>query len=200
MSSAATQPGPLTGVRVLDLGQVLASPFAGYLLSNLGAEVIKIEPPDGEWLRQATGGGLGFSAQNGGKKMVALDLHRPDGAQVLLRLAAGADVFLEGFAPGTADAMGLGFDAVRAQRPDVVYASLSAFGAEGPYGGRPAFDHVVQAASGIMESTGFPDQPPTKVGSPYVDYSSGLLLAFAVLAGLRQRDLTDDAVQVDITM
>lgn len=200
MSSPSTPTGPLDGVRVLDLGQVLASPFAGYLLANLGADVIKVEPPGGEWLRRATGGGLAFDAQNSGKRMLCVDLHHPEGAEVVMRLAAGADVLVEGFAPGTADAMGLSFEAVRRHRPDIVYASLSAFGHDGPYGGRPAFDHVVQAVSGIMESTGFPDQPPTKVGAPYVDYGSGLLLAFAVLAGLRHRDQTTEAVQVDITM
>ena len=141
-----------------------------------------------------------FATQNAGKRMVAVDLSEDGGSDVVLRLVEGADVFVEGFAPGTAERMGLGFDQVRARQGRIVYASLSAFGDVGPYAGRPGFDHIVQAVSGIMPATGFPGQPPTKVGSPYLDYGSGLLLAFAVLAGLRERDRTDRAVQVDVAM
>ncbi len=195
----AAPDGPMTGIRIVDLGQVLAAPFATHLLAGLGAEVIKVEPPEGEWLRRA-GGPLAFAPQNCGKRMAAIDVATTEGRDAVLRLAASADVFVEGFAPGTAEALGLGSDAVRATNDRLVYASLSAFGADGPYGGRLAFDHVVQAVSGIMDSTGFPDQPPVKVGSPYVDYSTGLLLAFAVLAGLRLRDRTGTGLTVDVTM
>ncbi|MEM7337019.1 MAG: CoA transferase [Actinomycetota bacterium] len=193
-------PAPLAGMRVIDLGQVLASPFASYLLGVLGAEVIKVEPPEGEWLRLATGGGLGFAAQNAGKQMVAIDVSTDAGAAIVRRMASDADVFVEGFAPGVADRLGVGFDAISTVNDRIVYGSLSAFGDSGPYANRPGFDHVVQAVSGIMPATGFVDSPPTKVGSPYVDYGSGMLLAFALLAGILERNRTERAVRVDVTM
>jgi len=191
-------PAPLHGVTVIDLGQVLATPFATYLLGLLGAEVVKIEPRDGEWLRRI--GPLAFATQNAGKRAVGVDLRSPGGAEVVLRLVERADAFVEGFAPGTADAMGLGWEAVSARSPDVVYGSLSAFGEIGPYGGRAGFDHVVQALSGIMPATGFEGQPPTKVGAPFLDYGGGLLLAFGILAGLLERQRTGRAVRIDVAM
>ena len=189
---------PLDGLVVVDMGQVLATPFATYLLHLLGAEVIKIEPRTGEWLRN--GSARGFATQNAGKHSVAVDLRTDGGAEVVLRLVERADVFVEGFAPGTADSMGLGFDAVAERNSDIVYGSLSAFGASGPYAGRPGFDHVVQAVSGIMWSTGFPDGPPMKVGAPYLDYGGGLLLAFGMLAGILEQRRTGGAVRIDTTM
>ncbi len=191
---------PLQGVRLLDLGQVYASPFASYLLGLLGAEVIKVEPPGGEWLRRMGSGGLAYATQNAGKRPIVVDLKQPGGAEVVLRLAAGCDIFVEGFAPGTAARMGVGFDAVKARNPSVVYGSLSAFGDTGPYADRPGFDHVVQAVTGIMASTGFDGQPPTKVGAPFLDYGAGLLLAFALLAGVLEQRRTGEAVAVDVTM
>lgn len=192
------QASPLHGVTVVDLGQVLASPFATYLLGTLGADIIKIEPRGGDWLRRI--GSLGFATQNAGKRAVGVDLRSAGGAEVVLRLAEQADVFVEGFAPGTAQAMGLGWEAVSARNPDIVYGSLSAFGPTGPYGGRPGFDHVVQAMSGIMPATGFDGQPPTKVGAPFLDYGSGLLLAFGILAGLLERQRIGRGVHIDVAM
>ncbi|MCP5027691.1 MAG: CoA transferase [Actinomycetia bacterium] len=198
MSSAPYRPAPLAGLRVLDLGQVLASPFGAYLLALLGADVVKVEPPGGEWLRR--GGSLGFATQNADKRSVVVDLKQDGAADIVLRLVEEADVFLEGFAPGTAEAMGLGWEAVRARNPKIVYTSLSAFGDAGPFAGRPGFDHVVQAASGIMTSTGFPGSPPTKVGSPYLDYGGGLLLGFATLAAVLEQRRTNEAVRADVNM
>jgi crotonobetainyl-CoA:carnitine CoA-transferase CaiB-like acyl-CoA transferase len=191
-------PAPLHGVTVIDLGQVLATPFATYLLGLLGAEVVKLEPRGGEWLRRL--GPLAFATQNAGKRAVGIDLRSPGGAEVVLRLVERADVFVEGFAPGTADAMGLGWEPVSGRSPNVVYGSLSAFGDVGPYGGRAGFDHVVQALSGIMPATGFEGQPPTKVGAPFLDYGGGLLLAFGILAGLLERQRTGRAVHIDVAM
>jgi len=192
-------PAPLAGLTVIDLGQVLATPFATYLLGLLGAEVIKVEPPGGEWLRQ-TAGSLGFATQNAGKESIVVDLRAPEGPETVRRLAEQADVFVEGFAPGTADAMGLGWETISARNPTVVYGSLSAFGDCGPYGGRPGFDHVVQAISGIMLATGFEGQPPTKVGAPFLDYGGGLLLSFGLLAGILEQRRTGRAVRVDVSM
>ena len=201
LAADATDEGtavPLSGLTVIDLGQVMASPFATYLLGLLGAEIIKIEPQGGEWLRRA--GPMGFATQNAGKRAVGVDLRNPGGAEVVLRLAEQADIFVEGFAPGTAASMGLGWQAVSSRNRDIVYGSLSAFGSSGPYGGRPGFDHVVQALSGIMPATGFEGQPPTKVGAPFLDYGSGLLLAFGVLAGLLERQRIGRGVHVDVAM
>jgi crotonobetainyl-CoA:carnitine CoA-transferase CaiB-like acyl-CoA transferase len=189
---------PLAGLTVVDLGQVLATPFATYLLGTLGADIIKIEPPAGEWLRQL--GPQAFATQNAGKRSVVVDLRSPGGAEVVRRIAEQADVFVEGFAPGTAEAMGLGWETISARNPRIVYGSLSAFGSTGPYGGRPGFDHVVQAVSGIMPATGFEGQPPTKVGAPFLDYGGGLLLAFGLLAGILEQRRTDRAVRLDVSM
>ena len=195
---STTGPSPLGGLTVVDLGQVLATPFATYLLGLLGAEVIKIEPPTGDWLRRGTE--LGFATQNAGKRSLAVDLRSPEGIEVVLRLVERSDVFVEGFAPGTAEAMGLGWETVSARNPAVVYGSLSAFGDIGPYGGRPGFDHVVQAVSGIMPATGFPGQPPTKVGAPFLDYGGGLLLAYGILAGILEQRRVGRAVRLDVAM
>ncbi len=181
------------------MGQVLATPFATYLLGLLGAEVLKVEPFGGEWLRRA-GDDITFAAQNGGKRSIGVNMREPGAAEVILRLVEGADIFVEGFAPGTADAMGLGWEDVSGRNDQIVYGSLSAFGDHGPFGGRPGFDHVVQAVSGIMPATGFPGQPPTKVGAPYLDFGSGLLLAFGILAGVLEQKRTGHAVHVDVAM
>ena len=193
-----TVPAPLEGVKIVDMGQVLATPFGTYLMGLLGAEVIKIESASGEFMRRSTR--LAFATQNAGKRPIVVNMREPGAAEVVLRLIEQADVFVEGFAPGTADAMGLSWETVSARNPNIVYGSLSAFGDVGPYGGRPGFDHVVQAMSGIMYSTGFADHPPIKVGSPYLDYGGGLLLAFGLLAGVLEQRRTGTGVHVDVTM
>jgi crotonobetainyl-CoA:carnitine CoA-transferase CaiB-like acyl-CoA transferase len=193
-----TRAAPLDGVTVVDLGQVLATPFATYLLHLLGAEVVKVEPLTGEWMR--SGHQRSFATQNAGKRGLAVDLRSPEGIELVLRLAERSDIFVEGFAPGTADAMGLGWEAVSARNDHIVYGSLSAFGDEGPYAGRAGFDHVVQAVSGTMWSSGFEGGPPIKVGAPYLDYGCGLLLAFGLLAGLLEQRATGRATRIDVAM
>lgn len=200
---------PLRGRRVVDLTQVLAGPYCAYQLALLGAEVIKIEPPEtGDWARiggadaelEAAGMAMGFLAQNAGKRSVAIDLKTEQGHALALELAAGADIFLENFRPGTAARLGLGEDAVRAVNPNVIYASLSAYGQDGPLGARPAYDHVIQAMSGIMQLTGAPETLPNKVGAPYVDYATGQNAALAVLAALLERERTGEGQRIDVAM
>lgn len=200
---------PLEGRKVVDLTQVLAGPFCAYQLALLGADVIKIEPPDGgDWARaggadrelEAAGMAMGFLTQNAGKRSIAIDLKTDAGHRLALELAADADVFLENFRPGTAARLGLSDADVRAVNPNVVYASLSAYGQDGPMSKRPAYDHVVQAVSGIMQLTGDPDTLPNKVGAPYVDYATGLNGAFAILAALMERDRTGEGQRVDVAM
>ncbi|MGX1099437.1 CaiB/BaiF CoA transferase family protein [Amorphus sp. MBR-141] len=200
---------PLDGIRVFDLSQVLAGPYATYQLALMGAEILKIEQPGtGDWTR--VGGALpelaerhmalGFLTHNAGKKSVTLNLKTPEGLELARTLAATADVFVENFKPGVAARLGLGFDAVRALNPRVVYCSISAYGQDGPLSHRPAYDHVIQGMCGIMLTTGQPGSGPTKVGAPYVDYATGMNAAMAVMAGLREVDRTGEAVQIDVAM
>ena len=200
---------PLEGVRVFDLSQVLAGPFATYQMGLMGAEILKIEQPGtGDWTR--VGGalpelaehrmGLGYLTHNAGKKSVTLNLKTPEGLELARTLAATADVFVENFKPGVAARLGLGFEAVRALNPKVVYCSISAYGQDGPLSHRPAYDHVIQGMCGIMLTTGQPGSGPNKVGAPYVDYATGMNAAMAVMAGLREVDRTGQAVHVDVAM
>ena len=200
---------PLKGVRVVDLSQVLAGPYATYQLALMGAEVIKIEKPgEGDWTRKGgpipelaeQGLAPAFLTQNAGKKSVGLNLKTAEGLAVARELIAGADVFVENYKPGVAERLGLGFEALREINPRLVYCSISAYGQTGPLSPRPAYDHVIQGMCGIMLTTGKPGDGATKVGAPYVDYATGMNAAFAVLAGLREAERTGTAQQVDVAM
>ena len=203
-----SRPAPLIGVTVVDLTQVLAGPYCTYQLALLGAKVIKIEPPGGEMTRM--GGalselsnqniGLSFCTQNADKDCVELDLKQSENVSKVLGLISTADVFVQNYRPGVADRLGFSVESVREVNPKIVYCSISAYGGEGPIGHRPAYDHVVQAMSGIMSTTGPDDAGPIKVGAPYIDYATGLNAAFAIMAGLRERDRTDDFQLVDVAM
>lgn len=203
-----TRPAPLDGIRVIDLTQFLAGPYCTYQLALLGADVVKVEPPGGEPTRRAGGVdelsdegiGLTFCVQNSDKQLVELDLKSTANVERLLSLVETADVFVQNFRPGVAERLGLGLEAVRARNPRIVYCSISAYGADGPLGGRPAYDHVVQAMCGIMETTGHEDSDPVKVGAPYIDYGTGLNASLAVLAALRERDRTGESQVVDVSM
>ena len=200
---------PLKGLRVVDLSQVLAGPYATYLLALMGAEVLKIEKPgEGDWTRVGGGVpelaerklGLAYIVQGGNKKSVTLDLKTPEGLEVAKKLIATADIFIENFKPGVAERLGLGFEVVKALAPKIVYCSISAFGQNGPFSGRPAYDHVIQGMCGIMMTTGQPGSGPNKVGSPYVDYATGMNAALAVVSGVLETQRTGEAVQVDVSM
>ena len=200
---------PLAGIRVLDITQVLAGPYASYQLALMGADVIKIERPgDGDWTR--TGGadtdlakarmGLPYLTQNANKKSVTLDLKQEQGRAVLQRMLPSCDVFLENLRPGAMSALGFSFEQVRQFSPNIVYCSISAFGQDGPLNKRRAYDHVVQGMSGIMHATGSRESGPTKVGAPYIDYATGLNGAFAILAALHEVRRTGNAVRLDVAM
>lgn len=200
---------PLKGRTVIDLTQVLAGPYCSYQLGLLGANVIKVEPQEGgDWARAggadaelaAAGMAPGFLTQNAGKQSIAVDLKADAGRVLLMEMIAGADVFLENFRPGTAARLGLSVEDVMAANPGIVYASLSAYGQDGPMGPRPAYDHVIQAVSGIMQLTGDPETLPNKVGAPYVDYATGQNGALAVVAALMERDRTGEGQRVDVAM
>ena len=203
-----SRPAPLAGITVIDLTQVFAGPYCTYQLALLGAKVIKIEPPGGEMTRYGgalrdladEGLGLAFCTQNADKDCVEIDLKQPAGIAKVLELTADADIFVQNYRPGVAARLGLGEGAVRGANPKIVYCSISAYGGEGPVGHRPAYDHVVQAMSGIMQTTGTEDMGPVKVGAPYVDYATGLNAAFAIMAALRERDRTAGPQTVNVAM
>ncbi len=200
---------PLANVRVIDLTQVLAGPYAAYQLALLGADVIKIETPGiGDWSRQhgylsslnEAGMGLTYLTQNANKKSVTLNLKAPEGVSILKRLIADADVFIENFRPGTIARLGLPFDVVKALNPRIVYCSISAYGQDGDMSRRPAYDHVIQGMCGIMKTTGTAETGPVKVGAPYVDYATGLNAAFAIVSALHETRRTGKAVHLDVAM
>ncbi len=199
---------PLQGIRVVDLTHVLAGPYCTYLLGLLGAEIIKVEIPGGEWIRQQgapdarSGAGLGpgFVAQSAGKRMIAVDIRLPEGAAVVRGLAGGCDVFVENLTPGVAALAGLDDTSLRALNPRLIYASITGFGQDGPFARWPAYDHIIQAMSGLMSMTGTPESGPLRVGPPVVDYLTGLHAAFAIMAALAARERSGVSQRVDIAM
>lgn len=206
-SGRAERPSPLQGIRVLDLTTVLSGPYCTYQLALLGAEVTKLERPGGgDWARGgAPVAGIPefsaqFVAQNAAKRSITLNLQSELGRALALRLMAQADVVVENFSGGVADRLGIGFNAARAQREDIVYCAISGYGQDGPMSRRPAYDHVVQAASGVTMLTGTPETVPNRIGPPVFDYIAGMYGAFAVLAALRERDRTGEAQMVDVSM
>jgi crotonobetainyl-CoA:carnitine CoA-transferase CaiB-like acyl-CoA transferase len=196
---------PLSGVRVCDLSQNLAGPYCAQILADLGATVIKIEPPGGDMARPwgppfwGTGGAL-FLSVSRGKRSIVLDLKSEAGMEVLRRIARECDVFLQSSRPGVAERLGFDYEAIRALRPDVIYASVSAYGKSGPLKNAPGYDPLIQAFTGLMSTTGHPNTPPTRVGGAVVDYGTGMWAAIGVLAALRQRDATGEGGEVDVAL
>ena len=200
---------PFEGIRVIDATHVLAGPFAAYQLGVLGADVIKIEDPNDPDQSRSSGTdpalnrnnmGTSFLTQASNKRSVALDLKAPRDRDILKDLVKTADVFVENYRPGAFEALGLGYDALSAINPRLIYASFSAFGQNGPRGGQTAYDHVIQATSGIMAMTGTKDVHPVKFGSPAVDYATGMTGAFALSAALFQRERTGRGQRIDMAM
>jgi crotonobetainyl-CoA:carnitine CoA-transferase CaiB-like acyl-CoA transferase len=200
---------PLDGVRVVDLTHVLAGPYCTQLLALLGADVVKVEPPGTGDLTRFGGPvpelnerqlGLAFCTQNTDKASVTVNLKDPAGTEIVRRLVAEADVFVENFRPGVAARLGLSFAELLDVNPALVYVSLTAYGQDGPIGHRPAYDHVVQAMSGIMETTGTEETGPIKVGAPYVDYAAGQKGAMATMAAIMEQRRTGEPQLVDISM
>jgi crotonobetainyl-CoA:carnitine CoA-transferase CaiB-like acyl-CoA transferase len=195
----------LAGIRVIDLTRVLAGPFCTMLLADLGADVIKIETPDGGDPVRAQGAsrdGLSwyFAAFNRNKRSVVLDLRAPEGKHLLERLLAGADVLVENYRPGVLEEMGFGTERLQALRPDLVVCSISGFGKTGPYRDRPAFDFITQAMSGLMSVNGEEDGPPLRSGLPLTDLVAGLYAALGVVAALVRRHRTGAPERVDTAM
>src|SRR6187455_2323889 len=200
---------PFEGIRVIDVTHVLAGPFAAYQLAILGADVIKVEHPDDPDQSRGAGTdkelnrrnmGTAFLTQASNKRSITLDLKQARDRDILKKLVATADVFVENYRPGAFEALGLGYDALAKINPRLIYASFSAFGQTGPRGGQTAYDHVIQATSGIMAMTGTADVHPVKLGAPAIDYATGMTGAFALSAALYQRERTGKGQRIDMAM
>jgi crotonobetainyl-CoA:carnitine CoA-transferase CaiB-like acyl-CoA transferase len=200
---------PFEGIRVIDITHVLAGPFAAYQLAVLGADVIKVEHPDDPDQSRGAGTdkelnrrnmGTAFLTQGSNKRSITLDLKQEKDREILKKLVATADVFVENYRPGAFEALGLGYDVLSKINPKLIYASFSAFGQKGPRGPMTAYDHVIQATSGIMAMTGTPEVNPIKFGSPAVDYATGMTGAFALSAALYQRERTGKGQRIDMAM
>ncbi len=205
---------PLAGLRVVDVSQNLAAPYATQILADFGADVIKVEPPGGDPARAwgppfMAGESPLFLCGNRNKRSIVLDLDTERGREALRRLAGGAEVFVQAFRAGVIERLGFGYETVRALRPGVIYVSVTAFGTEGPLRDQPGYDPLMQAYAGIMSVTGHAGGPPTRVGTSLVDMGTGMWTAMAVLAELGRRGwgaLTDrgagpaDAVHITTSL
>jgi crotonobetainyl-CoA:carnitine CoA-transferase CaiB-like acyl-CoA transferase len=206
-------PGPLAGLRVLDLTRILAGPTCTQLLGDLGADVIKIERPgEGDdtrhwgppYLRDANGRDRSesayFCASNRNKRSVTVDMARPEGAALIRRLLAHCDVMVQNFKAGGLKKYGLDYESLRDEFPRLVYCSISGFGQTGPYSNQAGYDYLAQAQGGIMSITGDPDGPPMKVGVGISDVMCGMYATVAVLAALRHRDATGEGQHIDLAL
>jgi formyl-CoA transferase len=198
----------LGGVRVVDLTQVMAGPFCTLLLGDLGADVIKVEPPGGDLSRSMGGRRLHmkgkdhapFLALNRNKRSIVLDLKQPPEREQLLALVADADVLVESFRPGVAERLGLGYQLIAERNQRLVYASISGFGQSGPWADRPGFDLIAQGMSGVMSVTGYPDRAPVKCGIPISDLAAGLYAVTAIQAALLARERTGRGQHVETSL
>jgi len=196
---------PLDGVRVLELANYMAGPFAGMILADLGAEVIKVENPQGgDFSRQTApfvqGESAGFIALNRNKKSITLNLKAERGRALLFELVKTADVLIENFRPGTMHDLGIDYDVLERINPRLIYSSASAFGQTGPYSQRAGLDLILQGMSGLMSITGEPGRPPVKVGVPIADLTTALFGAVSIVAALRVRDRTGQGQQIDLSL
>lgn len=205
--------GPLSGLLVLDMTRVIAGPLSGQILGDLGAEVIKVErkgegddvrrvgPP---WMKDKDGHDTNestyFSAVNRNKRSIAVDFGTPEGAELLRRLAAKADILIENYRPGTLAKYGLGYETLHQVNPGLIYCSVSGFGQTGPYASRSGYDYLVQGMGGLMSVTGMPDGVPTRVGIPVVDIFAGMNAVIGVQAALISRTRTGKGQAIDISL
>ena len=195
---------PLAGVTVIDLGQVYQGPYATLLMAKAGADVIKVEPLNGDSTRRRgapdEGAALPFGMLNANKRSVTLNLKAPRGRELLIELARRGDVLLENFAPGVMDRLGVGWEVLHRANPRLIYASGSGYGLSGPNRDSLAMDLTVQAMSGVMSITGFPDRPPIKAGPALCDFFAGIHLYGGVLTALYEREKTGRGRVVEVSM
>jgi formyl-CoA transferase len=202
-NAAKTARQPFEDIVVIDLSQIYNGPYATFLMAAAGAIVIKIEPPGGEPLRRrgvVGGAALPFAMLNSCKQCIVLDLKSAEGKNALRELVRNADVLVENYAPGTMDRLGLGAASLQTLNPRLIYASSSGFGNDGPYRNYPAMDLTVQAMSGVMSTTGFPDRPPVKAGPALCDFFAGIHLYGAIATALYEREHTNIARRLEVAM
>ena len=201
-----TQAGPLEGISVVDFSQILAGPFCTMLLADMGAEVIKVERPNGgDDTRRfgppfINGEGAAFLTLNRNKRSIVLDMKNEQGVEIAKNLVAEADVLVQNFRPGVLERLGLGYEAVKAINPAMVYCTISGFGITGPYKSKGGFDLVAQGMSGLMSITGFPGSPPAKVGVPIADFNTGLYSAYAILSAYIHMLKTGKGQHIDVSL
>lgn len=189
---------PLAGLKVLDLSRVMAAPFAAQMLSDLGAEVVKIEALGGDDTR--IWGTHYFRAANRGKKSVTVNLKDPKGQEIVRRLAADSDILLENFKSGDLKRYGLDYDSLAAINPRLIYLSVTGFGQTGPRSAQPGYDTIIQGMTGIMTLCGEPDRPPARAGLPVVDIMSGLIGTIGILSALHERNASGKGQQIDVSL
>ncbi len=204
-SLAPIEPGALAGVRVIDLTRILGGPYCTQILGDHGADVIKVEPPQGDDTRLWGPPFIGDTAAyyhgvNRNKRGIVLDLKQAAGRGVLCSLLAGADVLVENFKPGTLESWGLGRATLAERYPRLVHASVTGFGSDGPLGGMPGYDAAIQATCGLMSINGDADGPPTRVGVPVVDMVTGLNATIGILMALRERERSGRGQWVDVAL
>jgi CoA:oxalate CoA-transferase len=197
--------GPLSGITVVDLTRILAGPYCTFLMAEMGARVIKVEPPGkGDDAREygpfLEGKSTYFSSINRGKESIALDLKDEADKKIFEKLLEKADVVVENFRPGTMEKLGYGWETLHARYPRLIYAAASGFGHTGPMSREPAYDMVVQGLGGVMSITGHPGQPPVRIGTSIGDLGAGLYTAVAVNAALLHRERTGEATKIDVAM
>lgn len=192
-------PGSLKGLTVLDMSHALSGPFSTMLLAELGAEIIKVEPPGGDHFRPSNGGATS-AVVNRNKRSLCIDLKRAESRAVMDRLIARADILLETFTPGAAERLGYGYAAVSEQKPDIIYVSISGFGQTGPYAELRGYDAVAQAMSGVMAATGEADRAPVRVGPSLIDMGTGMYVVIGVMDALRHRDQSGKGARLDFNL
>jgi crotonobetainyl-CoA:carnitine CoA-transferase CaiB-like acyl-CoA transferase len=201
---------PLAGIKVVELARILAGPWAGQILADLGAEVVKVESPEGDDTRDwgppfvenpdGTHDAAYFHSTNRGKSSVVADFRTAEGKALVLDLVRDADVLIENFKLGGLGKYGLDYDSLKAVNPRLVYCSITGFGQDGPYAPRPGYDFIIQAMSGIMDLSGEKDGPPTKIGVAYADIMTGLYSVIAIQAALHQRHETGRGQHIDMAL
>lgn len=196
---------PLEGIRVLDFTRAMAGPFCTMLLGDLGADVIKVEPPEGDesrhWMPPDIGGvSAYFISVNRNKRSIAIDLKKPGALEIIDRLVRISDIVVENFRPGTAEKLGIGYERLSKINPRIIYCSISGFGQYGPYRDKPGYDLIALAMSGLMDITGEPGRPPVKFGVPIADITTGIMCAVAILAALYHRERSGEGQYIDISL
>ncbi len=207
-------PGPLEGIRIIDLTRILSGPFCTMLMADLGADVIKVEQPvtgdpargngpflsPSETTEDSNQYSTYFMSINRGKRSIAIDLSKSDGREILLQLIDSADVLIENFRPGTIERLGLGYETVKARNPKIIMASISGFGQTGPYAHRPALDVIVQGMGGMLSITGEPGRGPVRPGASIGDITAALFTTIAIESALLERNQSNEGQYIDVSM